>query len=116
MRIHPVRAALLALSLCSGAAAFAADPAAAPCTGGPAVYEGSRSAVLADQALWKRAGMDRLSKLAEYEPNDPQVLKAQAEYRRLRSSDAYGQEVQRIAAARGETLSAFAGTGCPPAR
>lgn len=111
----PFRTAGLAVILLGSTAAFAA----APCVAGAKAYEGSRAAVKADQVLWQRSGMERLAKLAEYEPNDPAVVKARQEYERLRSSDAYDQEVARIAAARGETLSGFSDSrGCetPPMR
>lgn len=99
-----------------GASAAMADTGT-PCTGGPAVYDGSRSAVLADLALWQRSGMADLALLAQYAPDDPAVLQARHEYEQLRNGDAYPQEVSRIAAARGETLSGFSGsTGCGPAR
>lgn len=108
---------LALITTATTAAAGVAQAATAPCTGGAAVYEGSRSAVLADQALWQRSGMADVAVLARYAPEDPTVLQARREYERLRASDAYPQEVSRIAAARGETLSGFSGTpGCEPAR
>lgn len=111
------RSAVLAAGLLGAASAFAAS--AGPCTPGPAAFEGSRTAVQADYALWQRSGMARVSKLAEYEPHDPAVVKARSEYERLRTGDAYREEVARIAAARGETMSGFndaAGCDTAPAR
>lgn len=107
------RLVLLAAGLCGATTAAMA----APCTGGATVYEGSRSAVIADQALWQRSGMSQLALLASYAPQDPDVVQARHAYERLRGSEAYDQEVSRVAAARGETLSGFSGgTACDPVR
>lgn len=88
-------AALCAASW-SGAASAAAVSSetwfgAEPATAGPAR---SRAEVLADLALWERAGLQHYSE-ADAGPQDAQYQQRLAQYQRLRSGPEYQAEVQR---------------------
>ncbi|WP_454695338.1 DUF4148 domain-containing protein [Achromobacter aegrifaciens] len=93
-----IRKAALILAL-SAAATGAALAQSAPLSAGSANPYGpslTRAEVLADLALWKRAGVDRFWR-GEETPDiySPEYKAAFTEYFRLRSGPEYQAEVQR---------------------
>jgi len=56
----------------------------------------TRAEVIADLALWRRAGLDRYEVLSRsYSLETPAYLAAQEEYQRLRNSEQFQIEVQK---------------------
>lgn len=53
----------------------------------------SRAEVVADLALWRRAGVDRYAQLLSYGPDTEEYRSAYQEYLRLRNSEEFQQEV-----------------------
>ncbi|HGM5798402.1 TPA: DUF4148 domain-containing protein [Pseudomonas aeruginosa] len=100
-----VKAILAALCLSASGAAFSAtsgeDTALVPPT---ANGQGlTRAEVLADLALWTRAGMPQhANSESASDLTSSAYREAYARYLRLRSSAAYAEEVRRIADLRGE--------------
>lgn len=62
----------------------------------------TRAEVIADTRLWIRAGVDKYDELGQYHVNSQQHERALAEYRRLRNSPAYAEELARVESERGE--------------
>jgi hypothetical protein len=59
----------------------------------------ARAEVLADLALWRRAGLDRTEPLhSSYSLQSSEYRAAQQEYLRLRASDEFQREVQKALA------------------
>ncbi|GAB2817249.1 hypothetical protein GCM10027276_18060 [Comamonas piscis] len=56
----------------------------------------SRAEVLADLALWRRAGVERYAKLLSYGPDTEEYRSAYQEYVRLRNSEEFQQEVLKL--------------------
>ncbi|MDX3904283.1 MAG: DUF4148 domain-containing protein [Pigmentiphaga sp.] len=69
----------------------------------------SRAEVLADLALWKRAGVPEYMLESGPDFANPKYREAFARYESLRNSAEYAREVDRIARARGERLSLASG-------
>jgi hypothetical protein len=65
----------------------------------------SRSEVIADLNLWKRAGMDRFAGRDDFDPLAADYLRAQAQYQRLRNGPEYLAEVRLVAGRRNETAA-----------
>lgn len=93
-----IRKAALILALSAAASGAALAQAAPPPAGLASPYGPSltRAEVLADLALWKRAGVDRYW-CGEETPDiySPEYKAAFSEYYRLRSGPEYQAEVQR---------------------
>lgn len=56
----------------------------------------SRAEVLADLALWRRAGVDRYAQLLSYGPDTEEYRSAYQEYLRLRNSEEFQKEVLKF--------------------
>lgn len=56
----------------------------------------SRAEVIADLALWRRAGVDRYELARSYSVETEQYRVAYAEYLRLRNSDEFQKEVRKV--------------------
>lgn len=91
-----LRSSLLALDL-AAVLAPSAWAQCAPQAGDQAQAQPvTREEVLADLALWRRAGLDRIEAVEGFDASSPAYLSAKATYQQLRSSPAYAAEVAHL--------------------
>ncbi|ADX48245.1 hypothetical protein Acav_4362 [Paracidovorax avenae ATCC 19860] len=90
---RPAKAAVAVLVLAASLSAHSQSREATPPSGTPGL---SRAEVIADLALWRRAGADRYATLAlSYGMEVPAYQAALQEYQRLRNSEQFQVEVRK---------------------
>lgn len=89
---NTLRMALASIALSTSFMAYSHETDTPPAPQPPSL---SRAEVIADLALWRRAGVDRYAKLLSYGPETEEYRSVYQEYLRLRNSEEFQKEVQK---------------------